>query len=108
MFQQERDRQDGYRPCVGLILVLDGKVLLGRKEDPLAPDARSWATKWDIPQGGVEPDETFGQACKRETREELGDDWWVEVNSRPELFHRHKPSLPVNKDGKKWRCKTDF
>lgn len=52
-----------------VVLDADGRVLLLHVRDlsnPLAGEL------WELPGGGVEPDETFAQAAVRELREETG------------------------------------
>ncbi|MDP7546602.1 MAG: RNA pyrophosphohydrolase [Alphaproteobacteria bacterium] len=55
-----------YRPCVGVMLInKDGLVLVARRIDQRAE-------AWQMPQGGVEDDETPRQAAMRELEEEIG------------------------------------
>ena len=61
-----------YRPCVG-IMVLNpaGRIWVGQRAD--APgDAEGRGTWWQMPQGGVDPDEQPAEAALRELREETG------------------------------------
>jgi len=54
------------RPCVGALMVRDGRVLLGRRaQEPF----RGW---WDIPGGFMEAGETPEEALAREVAEETG------------------------------------
>lgn len=53
-----------YRQCVVMVLVKDGKIFTGERLD--APNS------WQLPQGGVEKDETWEQAAFRELYEETG------------------------------------
>lgn len=56
-----------YRPCVGIALFnKDGKVFVGERID--TPDA------WQMPQGGIDPDEDIETAALRELKEEIGTD----------------------------------
>ena len=56
-----------YRPCVGIALFdSNGRVFVGERLD--APEA------WQMPQGGVDPDEDIKQAALREMKEEIGTD----------------------------------
>jgi putative (di)nucleoside polyphosphate hydrolase len=58
----------GYRPCVGLMLVnAAGLLFIGERRGPLL-DA------WQMPQGGIDPDEDPRAAALRELREEVGTD----------------------------------
>ncbi|MFN4089395.1 MAG: RNA pyrophosphohydrolase [Alphaproteobacteria bacterium] len=55
----------GYRPCVGLLLVnVHGEVFVGRRVDT--------AGAWQMPQGGIDPEEEPKVAALRELREEIG------------------------------------
>ena len=54
-----------YRPCVGLLLLNSrGEVFVGRRVDT--------ADAWQMPQGGIDPDEEPAAAALRELREEIG------------------------------------
>ncbi len=56
-----------YRPCVGIALFNEyGKVFVGQRID--TPGA------WQMPQGGIDPDEDIKQAALREMKEEIGTD----------------------------------
>ena len=58
----------GYRPCVGLMLInAAGLLFIGQRRGPVL-DA------WQMPQGGIDPDETPRDAAWRELREEVGTD----------------------------------
>lgn len=55
-----------YRPCVGVVLVNSlGRVFAGQRID-------SDFDAWQMPQGGIEPDEKPGVAALRELQEETG------------------------------------
>jgi len=57
-----------YRPCVGIMLVnRDGLVFVGRRIDQTIEG-------WQMPQGGIDDDETPLQAALREMKEEIGTD----------------------------------
>lgn len=59
-----------YRPGVGIVLVnRDGRVFVGRRIDMPA----GWPA-WQMPQGGIDSDETPMQAALRELFEETGTD----------------------------------
>lgn len=56
-----------YRPCVGIALFnAKGQVFIGRRRG-LPPDD---PYAWQMPQGGIDPDEPPLQAAMRELREE--------------------------------------
>ncbi len=56
---------NNYRPCVGIALFnKDGKVFVGERID--TPGA------WQMPQGGIDPDEDLEVAAFRELKEEIG------------------------------------
>lgn len=56
-----------YRPCVGIALFNDhGEVFVGQRID--TPGA------WQMPQGGIDPDEDIKCAALREMKEEIGTD----------------------------------
>ncbi|RMA43421.1 RNA pyrophosphohydrolase [Rhodophyticola porphyridii] len=55
-----------YRPCVGVVLInADGLVFAGQRADMDTP-------AWQMPQGGVDADETPEAAAFRELLEETG------------------------------------
>jgi len=60
-----------YRPCVGAVLFnRAGKVLVARRAD--LPNAEGPAGGWQLPQGGIDPDEDPRVAVFRELGEEIG------------------------------------
>jgi len=57
-----------YRPCVGIMLLnRDGRVFVGRRIDQTVEG-------WQMPQGGIDGDETPAEAGLRELKEEIGTD----------------------------------
>ena len=83
---------DGYRPCVGLMVIgPDKRLLMGERLGPLR-DA------WQMPQGGIDPGETPLEAARRELLEEVGTDlvelladsrYWYAYDLPPELMPSH-------------------
>jgi len=59
----ESDRLSGMRPVAVTCIVRKGRILFLFKRDH---------NLWQLPQGGIEPNETIFQAIKRELAEELG------------------------------------
>jgi putative (di)nucleoside polyphosphate hydrolase len=58
-----------YRPCVGIMLLnREGLVFIGRRRD--GPEHVDATHVWQMPQGGVDPDEDPWQAALRELHEE--------------------------------------
>ena len=58
-----------YRPCVGLaVFNREGLVFIGRRER--GPETGNLRHAWQMPQGGIDPGETPGQAAVRELYEE--------------------------------------
>lgn len=55
---------NAYRPCVAMVIIHQGRVLLFERQDR--------PNNWQVPQGGIEKNETFEQAMKRELKEETG------------------------------------
>lgn len=54
-----------YRPCVGIVLFNEaGYVFVGERIDT--------ANAWQMPQGGIDPDEPIETAARRELYEETG------------------------------------
>ncbi|MBM3508374.1 MAG: RNA pyrophosphohydrolase [Alphaproteobacteria bacterium] len=64
----DRDDDPAYRPCVGIMLLdASGRVFVGRRTD-------TESEAWQMPQGGIDADETARAAAHREMREEIGTD----------------------------------
>jgi putative (di)nucleoside polyphosphate hydrolase len=78
----------GYRPCVGLMLINPaGLLFIGERRGPVLQ-------AWQLPQGGIDPDEDPRDAAQRELREEVGTDraeligesrYWYAYDLPPEL-----------------------
>jgi putative (di)nucleoside polyphosphate hydrolase len=64
------DELAGYRPGVGIVLLnQERKVFVGRRIDM----PHGWSA-WQMPQGGIDANETPAQAALRELYEEVGTD----------------------------------
>lgn len=82
-----------YRPNVGAVLFnRDGKVFVARRAH--FPNAEGEAGGWQLPQGGIDPDEDPRTAVLRELAEEIGTDRaeiideypdWLTYDLPPEL-----------------------
>jgi len=83
----------GYRPGVGIVLFnRDGHVFAGRRVDV---DHEAW----QMPQGGIDTDESPRDAALREIREELGTDKVEIIAEAPDLLTY---DLPAHLVGVTW------
>lgn len=75
---------DLYRPCVGIVLYnKGGNVFIGERID--TPGA------WQMPQGGIDGDETIEQAAFRELYEEIGTNNAEIISILPEKIRYDLP-----------------
>jgi putative (di)nucleoside polyphosphate hydrolase len=77
-----------YRPNVAAIIRrVDGRVLIGQRSD--------YPESWQFPQGGIDADETPGDAVRREVFEETGlSDALYEVTESRSDYRYDFPSGP--------------
>ena len=84
------------RTGVGIaVLNSNNQIFVGRRKD-------NPFDKWQMPQGGVEPDEPLLEAMKRELREETSI---VNIEVLKEFNHWLEYELPENLIGKIWKGK---
>lgn len=84
-----------YRPCVGIALFNHaGLVFIGRRAGFSGQDA------WQMPQGGIDPDETPRDAAVRELREETGVTAVSFLAEAPEWL---RYDLPAEAQKASWR-----
>jgi len=85
---------DAYRRGVGIMLLNGAReVFVGRRID-------QQEEAWQMPQGGIDGDETPRQAAFRELREEAGTDQ-AEIVAESAGWYRY--DLPENLRGRLWR-----
>ena len=88
-----------YRPCVGIFLLnADNLVFAGQRLD-------NRAEAWQMPQGGVDKNENFLDAAKRELEEETSI---KNVKLIKEIKEWLTYELPEDLLGKIWKGKLEF
>jgi putative (di)nucleoside polyphosphate hydrolase len=89
---------DEYRPGVGIMLLnARGEVFIGRRAD-VQHDA------WQMPQGGIDGEETPQQAAMRELKEEIGtDDAEIIAESRGWLYYDVPEEFARKAWGARWK-----
>ncbi|MBN8897720.1 MAG: RNA pyrophosphohydrolase [Rhodospirillales bacterium] len=80
-----------YRPNVGAALFnRDGLLSVARRAD--LPNAEGPAGGWQLPQGGIDPDEDPRRAVLRELAEEIGTDHAEIIGEHPEWLSYDLPA----------------
>lgn len=93
--KQNKKKGQNYRRCVGAVIFnRDGKVFVAERRD--APGA------WQLPQGGMDPDEKPKTALLREVEEEIGTTS-VEIIDKAKGWLKY--DLPAEIRQKKWKGK---
>ncbi len=88
----ERDAAQ-YRPCVGIVLLnKNDQVFTGKRID-------TQTEAWQMPQGGIDEDETVERALFREMLEETGTDKASIIKILPDWYFY---DLPKHLQGKLW------
>jgi putative (di)nucleoside polyphosphate hydrolase len=90
-----------YRPCVGAMLInREGLVWIGRRFDKQNDEGKGqW---WQMPQGGIDKDESPGPAALRELAEETAVTSAAIIAESPEWYTY---DLPDHLIGKSWKGK---
>jgi putative (di)nucleoside polyphosphate hydrolase len=76
-----------YRPNVGIALFNAGGLVFAGRSHSAGPEIVQPGFDWQMPQGGIDPDEDIVAAARRELAEETGvtsaavlavtEDWWT-------------------------------
>lgn len=82
-----------FRPGVGIMLLNPSNLVFVARRIDMPSEA------WQMPQGGIDPGETPGQAVMRELKEEVGTDKAVVVAESP-IWRSY--DLPAELMGKLW------
>jgi putative (di)nucleoside polyphosphate hydrolase len=95
-----------YRRNVGAVLFnRDGRVFVARRAD--LPNAEGPAGGWQLPQGGIDPDEDPRAAVLRELAEEIGTDRAEIIGEHPDwLTYDLPPELVGVALGGRYRGQT--
>ena len=95
-----------YRPNVGAVLFdHGGRIFVARRAD--LPNAEGVPGGWQLPQGGIDPDEDPRGAVLRELEEEIGTARATIIGEHPDwLTYDLPPELIGRALGGKWRGQT--
>ena len=87
-----------YRACVGVcVLNAAGKVFIGRRKGGHGPEYDGQRQEWQMPQGGIDGNESAFVAAKRELYEETNIRNVTLLGEAPAWFHYDLPADVVGK-----------
>lgn len=87
-----------YRACVGACLFnAEGKVFIGRRKGGQGPEYDDQAHEWQMPQGGIDGNESAFVAAKRELYEETNIRSVALIAESPVWFHYDLPAGVLGK-----------
>lgn len=89
-----------YRPCVGIFLLnKDKQVWIGKRDQRLLTDAHLYEKKhlWQLPQGGIDEDESPRDALTRELLEETGIQNFMVLAEHPNWLSYELPDHLIGK-----------
>ncbi|WP_032112362.1 RNA pyrophosphohydrolase [Candidatus Paracaedibacter symbiosus] len=77
-----------YRPCIGLMIINSSRqIFMARRNDLCEGEPYAW----QMPQGGIDADETPHQAAMRELEEEIGTDKVALMHEANDWFYYDFP-----------------
>ena len=87
-----------YRPCVGTVLFNGrGEVFIGRRKGGHGPEYDNQKHEWQMPQGGIDGNESAFVAAKRELYEETSVRSAVLIGEAAAWFHYDLPDHALGK-----------
>ncbi len=87
-----------YRPCVGVALFnAKGLVFIGRRKADKGPEYIGERLDWQLPQGGIDPDERAVDAARRELFEETNVRSAAVIGESPVWYHYDLPDAALGK-----------
>ena len=87
-----------YRACVGICLFnAEGRVFIGRRKGGQGPEYDGQRQEWQMPQGGIDGNESAFVAAKRELYEETNVRSVALLGEAPCWFHYDLPEDVVGK-----------
>ena len=87
-----------YRPCVGAALFnARGEVFIGRRKGGQGPEYDAARLEWQMPQGGIDGNESAFDAARRELHEETNVKSVALLGASPFWFHYDLPEEALGK-----------